>query len=405
MTVSPQTGETGERRRRERGRLPALDGLRGFAIVLVIVHNAGSIHGARDSIALKLWAVVSNAGWVGVQLFFALSGYLITTILLNSKDAPGYFRNFYARRALRIMPLYYVFLAFIFFVAPHFSLFDSLAVTTPPGKVWYWTYMSNWVAPFASMPPALVHLWSLAVEEQFYLLWPLVVAALIEVRLFLLCLAIVAGSVAVRLGLHVVLPDGAESAAAYTFTIARWDAIALGAAVAIALRNVRWRSAIVPHIGLLLALSFVFATAIIAVERGFPAQGLVTEGIGQPLAGIVSAILVLACIVGDTDGAPRKTTTVVSRLMSVKPLRTIGKYSYAIYLFQTPVRLVLAPSFDGALSNGVAGSRFVALIVFVTAVFLISFAIALVSWRILEAPVLSLRRHFPDANQGLGVRG
>jgi len=268
-------------------------------------------------------------------------------------------------------------------------------VPTPPSRWWYWTYMSNWISPFVDMPPAVVHLWSLSVEEQFYLLWPLVIAALIEVRLFVLCLVIVAGSLAVRLGLHAVLPDGVESAAAYTFTIARWDAIALGAAVAIALRNVRWRSAIIPHIGLLLALSFVFATAIIAVERGFPAQGLVTEGIGQPLAGVVSAILVMACIVGDTERTPRKTAAVVSRIMSVRWLRIIGKYSYAIYIVQTPVRLVLEPRFGTLFSGGIAGSRFAALVVFVTSVFGISFVIALLTWRIIEAPALSLKRYFP----------
>src|SRR6185295_5061390 len=109
------------------------------------------IHGGRDSVALKVWAVVSNAGWVGVQLFFALSGYLITTILLNSRGAPRYFRNFYMRRVLRIMPVYYAFLAFIFFVAPHFTTLASLAVHTPPSTLWYWSYLSNWITPFADM--------------------------------------------------------------------------------------------------------------------------------------------------------------------------------------------------------------------------------------------------------------
>src|SRR6185503_13518930 len=117
-----------------------LDGLRGFAVLLVIIHNAGSVQGPRDGAVLKLWAVISNAGWVGVELFFALSGFLITTILIANRGTAGYFRNFYARRILRIMPLYYAFLIFIFFIAPRFTLFSSLAVTAPPHPVWFWSY-------------------------------------------------------------------------------------------------------------------------------------------------------------------------------------------------------------------------------------------------------------------------
>jgi peptidoglycan/LPS O-acetylase OafA/YrhL len=260
--------------------------------------------------------------------------------------------------------------------------------------VWYWTYLSNWIAPFSNVPPALAHLWSLAVEEQFYLIWPLVVSAMMEVRLLALCVGIVAASLAVRMGLHAVLPDGVESVAAYTFTIARWDAIAVGAMVALTMRNAKWRAAVVPLVGVSLALSCALATVIIAVERGFPAQGLVTEGIGQPLAGIVSAILVMACVVGDTSAAPGPAATVVTRVMSNRWLRAIGKYSYAIYLFQTPVRLVLLPWFDSTLDSGIMGSRIAALIVFVGAVFAVLLLLALMSWRLIEAPALRLKRRF-----------
>jgi peptidoglycan/LPS O-acetylase OafA/YrhL len=86
-------------------RIDALDGIRALAIILVMIHNVGSVAGPSSGTALKLWGLLSNAGWIGVQLFFALSGFLITRILLRSAGTPGWMKSFYARRALRIVPL------------------------------------------------------------------------------------------------------------------------------------------------------------------------------------------------------------------------------------------------------------------------------------------------------------
>lgn len=381
--------------RHEEARLTPLDGVRGLAILLVVIHNAGGVHGGRDSLPLKLWAIITNAGWVGVQLFFALSGFLITSILLESRGRPGYYKSFYARRALRIMPLYYAFLIFIIFIAPHFQLFSPLVVTTPPSTAWYWTYLTNWIEPFADMPPALVHLWSLAVEEQFYLAWPLVVAALANRKLMWWCMAIIVSSLLFRLSFHEFLSTNSEQVAAYTFTIARWDAIALGAIVAIIARDANLRAKFNAHIGLLLTLSAVVAVTVIGLERGLPAVGTIGERIGQPLAGVVSALLVLACVLTVTEKVPNKSATVLAGVFSVRWLRLLGKYSYAIYLFQTPVRLVLLSKAPAVFDSGTPTERFWLLMAFIGIVLGVSWILALITWRILEAPILRLKRYFP----------
>src|SRR5437868_4964541 len=137
-------------RERVRGQMPALDGLRGIAIVLVLMHQFDLITSPH---AID---VAFDAGWIGVQLFFVLSGFLITGGLLDTRDQHGYFRGFFVRRVLRIFPLYYA----------------ALVATLIAGNtsIWLWTYLSNF-----RPHPALPHFWSLAVEEQFYLVWPFVV--------------------------------------------------------------------------------------------------------------------------------------------------------------------------------------------------------------------------------------
>ena len=101
--------------------LPALDGIRGIAIVWVVLHNTTALPFTSSSAALSLILQLGHPGWIGVQLFFALSGFLITAGLLETRGSAGYFRNFYAKRALRILPLYYAVLFVLLVVAPRLA--------------------------------------------------------------------------------------------------------------------------------------------------------------------------------------------------------------------------------------------------------------------------------------------
>jgi peptidoglycan/LPS O-acetylase OafA/YrhL len=331
-----------------------------------------------------------------VQLFFALSGFLITRILLDSKGAPGWIRTFYARRALRIFPLYYVTLAFIFFVVPHVGSLAPIAGVGSRSQVWYWLYLSNWVAPFGSMAVALPHVWSLAVEEQFYLVWPALVGAVTEKMLAWACAALVALSIVARLTLHQVFTEQVAASAAYTWTITRADAIAMGALVAILIRNERAHSLLRRHFGLLFVASIAAVTATLAVFHGLPPQGPIAEFLGLPLSGLISALIVFACVSGDP--AKRWWSSLVQalrRALSTRGLVSIGKYSYAIYVFHLPVHLMLRRFAQVRLESG----GIAAYSIYSAAVLAVSYLLARVSWAMLEHPFLSLKRRVPTPAQ------
>ncbi len=156
---------------------PALDGVRGIAILVVFLYDCLKL--PSGGIVNLLGRKLSSAGWTGVDLFFVLSGFLITGILLDSRGQPGYFRSFFARRSLRIFPLYFTALWVTFVGVPWLAHFWSPAAPVAQrvavlsqDQVWFWTYMQNWMFAFRGIWPDvnyLNHFWSLAVEEQFYL--------------------------------------------------------------------------------------------------------------------------------------------------------------------------------------------------------------------------------------------
>ena len=256
--------------------------------------------------------------------------------------------------------------------------------------MWYWTYLVNWSEPFGLGGPGFGHFWSLAVEEQFYLLWPLVALSLGSRRLA----AVSAILVAVALGARVAILGGpwtadVASSAIYRFTICRWDALALGAIVAICARDAQWAPRLIriawPGTLVLLAC----ALALGAWRHGFGSGDRVMETVGQLVFAAISAGLV-ALAAWPGMGAP-----VSYQHVLVHPaLRAVGKYSYAIYVIHFPLTHAIVGSLPkeviaagGMASVGMFCASFVV-------VFAVSYAAALVSWRLLEQPMLSLRRYF-----------
>src|ERR1700677_2473843 len=176
------------------GHIPALDGVRGVAILLVLINHFSPEKDYGNTLA-KIFQPVTNSMTVGVDLFFVLSGFLITGILLRSRSSNRYFRNFYSRRALRIFPLYYfvlILLAIGLHVIPSWRNLTTLRDAWP----WYWFYGTNYLicqTGFTFLDHAQVslgHFWSLAVEEHFYLFWPLMVWLLSDRALLRLCIAL-----------------------------------------------------------------------------------------------------------------------------------------------------------------------------------------------------------------------
>jgi peptidoglycan/LPS O-acetylase OafA/YrhL len=307
--------------------LPALDGLRGVAILLVLAHQFDRLGGA--SLAAKVADHALDIGWIGVQLFFVLSGFLITGILLDSREAPHYLRSFFARRILRIFPLYFGALVVFLLILPAAGL-------APPGwsgHQWaYWTYLSNWTIPYTG--GALPHFWSLAVEEQFYLAWPFVVMLVPPRRFLAVCVGLALASLVIR---TLMVLAGADPEAIYMFTTSRADALVLGGAAAAMLRSSGnlgqwWRSS---------RKLWLFAAGLGAlgfiVTRAYPRTGPLGQTIGYTILAVVFASAILALALEAEEGAAGP----MARTLQTTPFRALGLYSYAMYVFHKPLHDLL----------------------------------------------------------------
>ncbi len=322
-------------------RLWGLDGLRGIAILLVVPHNLLPVAhptGLGETV-LMAWL---ERGWVGVQLFFALSGFLITGILLDTRRARHSLRVFYARRALRIFPVYYLLLVLMLCVAPALHWPPHAAADASP--VWwsYWFYLSNWFMPFFPGQFTLPHLWSLAVEEQFYLVWPFLVIWWRPRGVIVLSMGLVIASLASRLALlswHGAWPGAPELAPdlIYELTVCRMDALVLGAAAAAALR-VPALAALFARYPQRLIAALVVSWVLTAAVSHFHAYGAMQQSVGYLLLAVSCALTVLVVAQADLSADSWRSGAAWLRAAW---LRNLGRYSYAMYVLHVPVAILL----------------------------------------------------------------
>jgi peptidoglycan/LPS O-acetylase OafA/YrhL len=360
---------------------PDLDGLRGIAILLVIPHNADRFAPVHDW--TRLAAIGAHLGWIGVQLFFVLSGFLITRKLLDSRDSPRYYSAFYGRRALRILPLYVATLVFLLYLLPQLVTLPAPVIATYQHQIWLWTFLNNWVQSSGRTVYWFPHFWSLAVEEQFYLVWPLVLAWVSPRRLVPACLGIALVAIAAR---SVLLACGAPITAIYEFTVCRMDALAIGAIAAVAMGSPQCMDWLQQHATALLTAALGLTVITAAATRGFDITDSTLVVAGFTLLALAfAAILVIAAAAG-----PDPRVGWLRGLLVWPPLRSVGRYSYAMYIFHVPIALAWSESLLGVLSP-LGSSRPV---VFAIAVALASYAAGFASYHLLEKHALALKRYF-----------
>jgi peptidoglycan/LPS O-acetylase OafA/YrhL len=342
--------------------MPALDGLRGIAILLVLAHGFDVIQtrgGPGHGLDIAL-----DVGWIGVQLFFVLSGFLITGILLDTRSSPRYFRTFWIRRALRIFPLYYAVLA--------------IALVCGERSGYLWTYTSNFAAPLGHPQPVFPHFWSLAVEEQFYFAWPLVVWLVARRGVIALGFALTALALASRI--YVRHHWGEE--AAYMFTPCRMDALAIGAGTAALIRTDRLRRFVANRnaAGLgILGGAIVLGGAVLGhLARTGPHM----QANGYTVIALGFAVLLVAAL--PPHGVP-------ARLLSWSPLRRIGMYSYGMYVFYAPLHILVGEPLLARL-DWKQGSAFG--LAYMIGATLCTLAIAALSYHLYEARFLALKKRF-----------
>jgi peptidoglycan/LPS O-acetylase OafA/YrhL len=372
------------------GHIPALDGVRGLAILVVMIghFNLGfyPVYGFERGLRTLI-----QTGWWGVDLFFVLSGFLITGILLDAKGSSHYFRNFYVRRVLRIFPLYYGFLFAFFILAP------ALRPPTPGGPFetwrasqgWYWSYLSNYQLLFPQWvrPYPLSHFWTLAVEEQFYLFWPAVVLFTSRKGLLRVCLFCIVGSLLFRIWLNWA---GLNPGLGYRLTPARLDTLAIGAALAVIVRDQNMWARVRSMARYMIPAAIAGLILLSIPTRGLAQASIEMETVGYPLIALFSAALITVAI----DPAGRHTR--LSRFFQTRTMRVLGKYSYALYVFHFPLAPTLERMGFTQLSfPAIAGSRLPGAIAFTIIAGSISLAVALLSWNLYEKHFLRLKRFFP----------
>jgi peptidoglycan/LPS O-acetylase OafA/YrhL len=361
--------------------IPALDGVRGVAILAVLLHNFSGIGNPTPTSVGRAF----EWGWVGVQLFLVLSGFLITRILLEAGRAPGVLRAFLVRRLLRIVPLYFATLFVYFAVVPR--VFDAPTVVAAlPHQIWYWSFLSNWGEPLGYGAPVLQHLWSIAVELQFYLLWPLVAIGMSERRLRRICFALIVLSFVSRVGIRVGW--GASASAVYKFTITRMSAPAIGALVAILTRRAAWCALYARHRAPLAWGSLAVILAVALWRHGFQHTDAGVQTFGYTVVAFLFAQWVLTIVLGlpSLGGA-------ALALPAWKPLRTIGRLSYGMYVLHYPLHWAAMKHLSGVLVRGPWSTA--RQLAYILAAVLITTGLAAVSWRFFERPFLALKGFFP----------
>lgn len=365
-----------------------LDGLRGIAILSVMIYHFclphTNFHGQGSGWLLQ----IAQAGWLGVDLFFVLSGFLITGILIETRSQPRYFRNFLGRRFLRIWPLYYMSLLLLVVIFP------LILPTVPPQlqsmqdkQAWFWLYGANWLfaqeGGFSQTSGG--YFWSLAVEEQFYIFWPFVVYALSVKTLLRVSCALIVMSLVSRI---VLFQLGVSTGALYTMTFTHLDGLAVGSCLAICLRSPSLRSQILRWLPLAALFSLCGLIAIRVADGNAFFWSKHMAIFGYTFASVLfGALLFWTLTSGNIFG--------LSRLFESRILRASGKYSYALYMVHVPVASILFPIGRRVLGRFETIAGYDA-IFFACALFsfIASWLLAVLSWNLFEKPILGLKRYF-----------
>lgn len=357
----------------------ALDGLRGLAFLLVFArHSLLTTH--IQSLPAQVIGWLGTGGWFGVDLFFVLSGFLISGILIDSLDSNRYFKSFYIRRSLRIFPLFYGVLLLCFVLTPVLHLKWHL------GHLSFLFYCQNIAMnldpSLKGVLPALnlEHFWSLAVEEQFYMVWPLIIFLLRDPKKIMrFSLSMIGAALVVRCVLLWVFPSQNTMEWIYYELPTHADGLFMGAFLASALRTQKIEF-LLPRFRLPMFISAVSAVAVIAITRRLDFHSILMSSVGYTISAILFSVLLLNCLVP---------TSSAYRIFSSKTLRFFGKYSYGLYVYH----LLFAPKLSVVLYwlQARTHSRPIGSLLYLVFWFGSSIVVAMLSYRYFESPFLKLK--------------
>ncbi len=371
-----------------RPRYAGLDGLRGVAILMVFICHFGNF-------VVPLWLV--QPLWTGVSLFFVLSGFLITGILVDAKGSERFFRDFYIRRSLRIFPLYYGFLILATVCILLFHLRHD------PWFWWHYLYVANFAVNHPTQhnptfflafghPVSLAALWTLCVEEQFYLVWPLLIWLLPSRRATMrFCVAAILLTIFVRCLVYFHNPAAvAETHFLYHMTYAHCDALFLGAWMSLWLRGTELSLAQTRRISctlILAGMSVLFGGYFLFGQR-WPNNEVnpLLCTYGYTVVDLVAFGFLLLAI---------DDRTLLHRWLKNKPLASLGLISYGFYFFHAMLLSNLSAF------NSLYLRRYHLSALFVALIFVAVYATAKLSFLFYESPFLRLKSRWAPSHRSI----
>jgi peptidoglycan/LPS O-acetylase OafA/YrhL len=370
------------------GHVDSLDGVRGLAILMVIFSHAFQSNIEGNGTFSRVVGTILGYGIFGVDLFFVLSGFLITGILVNSLGSEGYFKKFYARRVLRIFPLYYAVLFVLFALTPMLHLQWH-------GMGWLMLgYFQNLrptqIATFSPGPGLqLNHFWSLAIEEQFYLVWPAVIFFVRDrQRLLWITLSVAA----VALGLRLMLVNlGVGHLVIHETTLLRADSLVLGGTLALLYRSTIWHKVQQIAPWMLFATATIVVTSILLLGSDVSTHPPTSWMARLWIDGLRYSVLALgsACLIAWSMRSGSVAKWVFERSWP----KFLGKHSYGIYVLHL-IALPFLVNTQRAIILHATHSKMLAVVGAGMSVLVLSVAAAYISFKYFEMPFLRLKKLF-----------
>jgi len=354
--------------------IPSLDGLRGLAILLVIAYH--------------YFDTAFSFGWMGVDLFFVLSGYLITGRLLRTLGQPGFFTTFYRNRILRIFPLYFGTLLAFFTAVIILSRHAPHPLLSYYQLHWksFFLFTQNWTFIHFHLPPGpyLTHFWTLGIEEQFYLFWPLLIFCLRQTRNRLGFLtALFFAILILRCTWFYLQPHQDSQTFFYFNTVFRMDSLVLGAT----LTQLHFEGKQIPRRtfnAIFLLSGFSLMIAFIAIRPPYPWHPFFET------AGYSLLALFAACLIHRSVAYPN---SILTRILSNPILRFIGKISFGLYVFHFLIYQIAGPHIRSWLAAGTEEHSRLSAIGSAITCLLITAATACLSYYYFERPFLRLKKN------------
>jgi len=367
-----------------KGYMPVLDGYRGIAIFLVFLHHCVPKGEVTSSGFLNsFYKGLMDSTWCGVDIFFVLSGFLITGIILDTCERPNFFRNFYIKRVIRIFPPYYVTL--LIFCVLYLFLKNEFFNRLCSSQIWYWLYLENWLWLFQGFyDNPLLHFWSLAVEAQFYLVWPALIYFCPRKLLSWLLVIVILCTVGIRGWLLLTNPFTPSLVRILYFsTLCRIDGLVMGALLAVWMRSDCMLSRLLRRLGLVMIASGTCLGLIITIQKGFSPFTPVVLFIGFFLFSIFFGMLLVLSLAQPEN-------SVLSRILTWFPLKKLGTVSYGFYVYHFPICWMFRDRIYQYIGKSFILNHLGTVLFCGT----LSLVISLFSWYCLEQPILRLKTYF-----------